>query len=576
METKPQTKPQVKPFENLDFRKTFSHDYVLDKINFVKNQDYLGLATQGDITNIEKTVNEYTTNEITNVTNIDFIYTNVVNQGAKHDGTTDDTDAINKAIMLAGAGGAVYFPPGVYRVNPKNCYYRDPTRPESGVALRYCFPLLYNDIKFLGTPYSVLKFMDGLSSDTAPLSMAMFAYNSYQTNVHFENLTFDFNDYLNRIDGNSDTDTNYTHTAIAFTGESGRGDDISFLNCTFQNNSGGSVILTSSATSLATYTLGKRWTIRDCKFHSLGTDSWDMSAIWGWCEGLTVEGCHFWEDTMPADHYTKTPALDNIKCACEIHGPNSKFINNVVENYTQMLWVAPNFTKATENVLIEGNIASPLKCYGVKFYRNEGASEANRNKPVRRVKIHNNTFVFTDEFAAVGVSVVAALTITDVEIAWNTIRKESGTTFDARGVYLLCQKELDYLGVAQIHDNIFIEHNYIEGMRNAIEVYYDTGGGIGQRIRVRDNRIKNCRMAVGAPMGVKIWTGLASGMVIDDAEISENSITNTDPVVATIGIVAAGSFSVLRIDGNHFKGLATTIWLGDIVAQTTKEGDQNP
>ena len=239
-----------------------------------------------------------------------------------------------------------------------------------------------------------------------------------------------------------------------------------------------------------------------------------------------------------------------------------------------MLWVAPNFSTAAENILVEG-ISPPRSSATGSFYRAQ-TGEANRNKPVRRVKIHNNIFVFTDEFEAIGVSIVAALTITDVEIAWNTIRKESGTTFDARGVRLLCQLEHDYLGVDQIHDNIFIEHNYIEGMRNAIEAYYDTGGGIGKRIRVRDNRIKNCRMAVGAPMGVKIWTGLASGMVIDDAEISENSITNTDPVVATIGIVAAGSFNVLRIDGNHFKGLATTIWLGDIIAQTTKEGDQNP
>ena len=131
METKPKTSPEVKPFENLNFRKTFSYDYILDKMNLVRNQEYFGLANQGDITNVEEVTNEYTTNEITNVTNIDFIYHNVVNQGAKHDGTTDDTDAINKAIMLAGAGGAVFFPPGVYRVNPKYCYYRDPTSPEA-------------------------------------------------------------------------------------------------------------------------------------------------------------------------------------------------------------------------------------------------------------------------------------------------------------------------------------------------------------------------------------------------------------------------------------------------------------
>ena len=47
-------------------------------------------------------------------------YTNVVDYGAKGDGTTDDTSAIASAIaaQVALGGGVVYFPPGTYRVIP--------------------------------------------------------------------------------------------------------------------------------------------------------------------------------------------------------------------------------------------------------------------------------------------------------------------------------------------------------------------------------------------------------------------------------------------------------------------------
>jgi len=558
------TELRPKPFEDMAFKASFFQDFLQNKISVFKQHEILGLSYQSDITNSETTITNYIDDRDTYVTTTDSTYFNVKNHGAKGDGTTDDTDAIIVTMMLAASGGTVFFPPGVYRVNPHNFYF-DPTD-----GVRYCFGLLYDNMKFLGTPYSIIKLADAVSTDAVPLNIAIFAYSGHQTNIAFEDLTFDFNYYLNPINGGLVAADKKFHAAIAFCGESARGDDISFHNCRFQNSAGGNVILTSCATTSTSYVMGKRWTIRDCKFWNNGMDTTDFSAIFGWCDELTVDNCHFWQDAMPA--------VTKVINACEIHGSNSSFINNKIENYTQMLWVAPNYTGAVENVLVQGNTGDPLSHYGVRFYRNEtngGVAEPQVNQPIRHVKIDHNNFVFTDTAAAIGVAVTSQLTLTDIDVTWNTIRK-AGTAFDSWGVRLLCQLEHNYLAEDQIHDNIAIEHNYIEGMFRGIEAYYDTGGGIGKRIRIRDNRIKNCRMAVGTAIGILIWTGLASGMIIDDAEISENSITS-DGLNAMGGIDAAGTFNVLRIDGNHFKDLSEwNIYLADIVAQTTKEGDQNP
>ena len=64
---------------------------------------------------------------IQDLLNMGYVVFNVMAYGAKGDGTTDDTTAINNCIQASTEGSVVFFPPGVYRVSTPIYLFRNRT-----------------------------------------------------------------------------------------------------------------------------------------------------------------------------------------------------------------------------------------------------------------------------------------------------------------------------------------------------------------------------------------------------------------------------------------------------------------
>lgn len=116
---------------------------------------------------------------------------NVKSYGAKGDGTTDDTVAINAAMTAfcnAGplGGGSIYFPPGEYVVN----------QPQSNSPSTIPFTIGCQNMHFLGgdqqSPSTGTAMPPQVSINarcgSAPNAMPMFEVNYPNQNAHFENL----------------------------------------------------------------------------------------------------------------------------------------------------------------------------------------------------------------------------------------------------------------------------------------------------------------------------------------------------------------------------------------------------
>ena len=96
---------------------------------------------------------------------------NVKNYGAKGDGSSDDTAAIRAAFNAATAGGTVYFPCGIYAVNPNQ-----PFTPHSGTV-----------VSGAGAWCSAIRYTGTRSGQTL-FSLQYDEANSYGREILFEGL----------------------------------------------------------------------------------------------------------------------------------------------------------------------------------------------------------------------------------------------------------------------------------------------------------------------------------------------------------------------------------------------------
>ncbi len=385
----------------------------------------------------------------------DFMTTAQITDVTTNGFSVDCTPAINTAIAAAATlGKDLYIPAGTYRIVPNLL------RTYAGnTQINVAFDMVSN-MSIVADEGATFKIANNVSTTSSPVFMAMFFTRSQLSNIKFQNLTMDMNGANNRISPSAPSSYNRYNQAMIFV-SGGTADaycnDVLIENCSFLNTPGVSCIVMAQTATLTNETLGKNWTVRNCLFKNNGLDSDDHSSIYGWAENVIVEGCTFTADSM---YPNGTVANGNAGTfvACEIHGKNHRFTNNLVENYYQGLWVASNTSKEANNIIINHNTFAPIQFAAIDFFRVNSTETA-----IRNVLISDNTIGIEDTIGngtvpdlKVAVQIVPEYAIENVQIV-NNIARKTGNTKSS------CFFNLAAANTSGKNTNIVVKDNYIEG-----------------------------------------------------------------------------------------------------------------
>lgn len=421
--------------------------------------------------------------------------------GAKADGVTDDTIAIQTAINAAAAtGSTVYFPGGTYLVVPATL--KDWEGTPLGEGQMTCAFIMQSNMSLWGEVGAVLKLKDNVSTLAAPKRVALFFTNVPLQNISFYGLTMDMNGLNNRISPSAPASYNrYNQAMIHVTGTTGgvaaRCDNVTIDNCKFLNTAGTSCVVMAQSNT-AGVTLGQNWSITNCLFKNNGLDTDDHSSVFAWAEDVVCDGNTFTADTMFPNGISGN---SGSFVAYEVHGANQRFTNNFISNYWQGMWVASNITSPANNIIISNNTFSPVKWYAIDFYRTS-ATETD----ISRVLIDGNT-VLIDDTTLTGVvptfkvafQIASFRRIQNVQIT-NNFCSKTGATIPSVGILITPQGN-----ASNDHRGIIIRDNAFSNFGSGIATFINSVNGMGP-LEISNNYIRNCSDAPGytTPQGVAI------------------------------------------------------------------------
>jgi hypothetical protein len=421
--------------------------------------------------------------------------------GAKADGVTDDTIAIQTAINVASAtGSTVYFPGGTYIVVPATL--KDWEGTPLGEGQMTCAFIMQSNMSLWGEVGAVLKLKDNVSTLAVPKRLALFFTNVPLQNIRFVGLTMDMNGLNNRISPSAPASYNrYNQAMIHVTGTTGgvaaRCDNVVIDDCKFLNTAGTSCVVMAQSNSVGV-TLGKNWSITNCLFKNNGLDTDDHSSVFAWAEDVVCEGNTFTADTMFPNGISGN---SGSFVGYEVHGANQRFTNNFISNYWQGMWVASNLTAQAANIIISNNTFSPVKWYAIDFFRSSSAETE-----INRVLIEGNT-VLVDDTTLTGVvptfkaafQIASFYRIQNVQIS-NNLCSKSGATIPSVGILITPQGN-----ASNEHRNITIRDNAITGFGSGVATFINATNGMGP-LEISNNYIRNCSDAPGyaTPQGVSI------------------------------------------------------------------------
>jgi hypothetical protein len=365
--------------------------------------------------------------------------------GAKGDGANNDTAAIRYGVVYAATHNLpLLIPSRTYEITPADNW----TTNEAAITILGAFPLLSNlDIE--AEPGARFLVSSGVSTDTSPTSMAIFYTSDVVSNITIKNLTIDMNGQNNPISPNraSLVYNRFPQAQIYISGSvNGAGhlpaasaSNVILVNDSFVNNAGGSNIVMAQS-NVSSAVLGSDWTINNCLFENDGLDNDDASSIFGWANNVIAQGNTFTTDyvfgtQMP---YSGAPVagLAGPQVAYEVHGSNTRFVNNTVYGYNQGLWLATNITNSVTRTLVVGNTFRTLFFGAATYY--ESAAE----QGISDILFTGNNCYFDDtSVAAVPalnlkqcITVVSQFPINDLTATANHMYKEGTTVASTFGV----------------------------------------------------------------------------------------------------------------------------------------------
>lgn len=342
---------------------------------------------------------------------------NVQNYGAKGDGATDDTAAIQQALNAGVAQNLpVYVPAGTYIIAGRQGAF--------GAILTY-----QSNTTFFGDgEKSVIKVIDNQVGRGDDYMIFAPPAAGATNNVVFRNF---------KLDGNGTKNLQPANVPIlhAYGVYVDRGDNITIQDCFFKNLPGPSAIVLGNNTSPASTSNAK---VINNRFHGSGAgisgnrNLDDTSTIYVQADGGLIKGNRLWNDRPINPNSPNTVVVT----ALEIHGSRTLVADNYIENYTAGANAVSTVINSIGNTW-QNNIFRNLSNLGVNIWAKAPFTHSDltiRNNSIQMYGEFGSEIagIYQDHRAASTTTVVKNLAITDNAIYFDDTRSRPAVNHGIR------------------------------------------------------------------------------------------------------------------------------------------------